>query len=107
MKANWNGWLFMYERLDQAKMAAFEYVNGEPLPLGSLTLNQKFASTDSNTGKHDLQPERHRLTGSQISTCLILLPTSLLCVCTWIVEPLNTLAVRHTRALTSATPSLM
>jgi hypothetical protein len=41
MKANWNGCLFMYERLDQAKMAAFEYQNGEPLKMGHKTLLEK------------------------------------------------------------------
>lgn len=41
MEANWDSCLFMYERLDQAKMAALEYQNGTPLKLDSKTLHEK------------------------------------------------------------------
>ncbi|KAJ4299749.1 hypothetical protein N0V90_004995 [Kalmusia sp. IMI 367209] len=41
MKTNWNACLFMYERIDQAKMAVFGYENGKPLKLSSKTLDQK------------------------------------------------------------------
>ncbi|KAL5427451.1 hypothetical protein PMIN07_007805 [Paraphaeosphaeria minitans] len=48
MKANWDSCLFMYERIDQAKMAAFEYQNGTPLKLGSMTLHEKECSLAPN-----------------------------------------------------------
>lgn len=48
MKANWSSCLFMYERIDQAKKAAFEYQNGKPLDLGSKTLNEAMMSDTSN-----------------------------------------------------------
>lgn len=40
MKANVNACLFMYERIDQAKMAVFGYENGKPLDLGSKALHE-------------------------------------------------------------------
>lgn len=52
MKANWNGCLFMYERIDQAKNAAFEYENGKPFDLGSQTLSEKMmACTTTSSGR--------------------------------------------------------
>ena len=45
MKSNWNACSFMYERIDQAKTAAFGYENGKPLKLSSKTLNQKMMTS--------------------------------------------------------------
>ncbi|KAF2437601.1 hypothetical protein P171DRAFT_449811 [Karstenula rhodostoma CBS 690.94] len=50
MKANWDSCLFMYERLDQAKMAAFDYQNGTPLKLGSQTRYEKKRNMAANEG---------------------------------------------------------
>lgn len=56
MKANWNGCLFMYERLDQAKMAAFEYENGTPLRLDSKRLHEKMMTLSQGERKSTIAP---------------------------------------------------
>lgn len=53
MKANWDSCLFMYERLDQAMMAAFEHQMGKQLQLDSKTLHEKGRSLGPNEGEFD------------------------------------------------------
>ena len=48
MKSNWDNCLFMYERLDQAKMIALEHPMGTPLQLDSKTFHEKGRAVGSS-----------------------------------------------------------
>ncbi|KAF2109621.1 hypothetical protein BDV96DRAFT_604514 [Lophiotrema nucula] len=51
MRLNWNTCLFMYERIEQARTAVFQYQNGTPLNLGSQTMNELVNNPSRNLSK--------------------------------------------------------